>query len=209
MKRCKNSASPNILLAWDITVPLLTNRFMLADFARWMFLTYAAMALVACLIGFFVRNMKAFFGILQLFGLLCAGMTVLFVLIMLLFFRNRMELAFAIDEDGVNALVASRKAKAGNRLAILMGVLAGKPGAVGTGLLARAQENTRLEFSELRWVRFSPAAAVISLRDKWFMHVRLYCRPDNYAQAEELVEKGLARAQSKVKPLRDAGQPLP
>lgn len=193
------------LLAWDITVPLLTNRFMLTDFARWMLLTYAAMALIACLIGLFARDLKVFLGVIQLFGLICAGMTVLFVLIMLIFFRNRMELAFAIDEKGINALVASRKAKAGNRLAILLGILAGKPLAVGVGLTARAQERTRLEFSELRGVRFSPEPAVISLRDKWFKHVRLYCRPDNYSQAKTLVEKGLMRAKSKVKPVRDTG----
>ena len=56
-----------------------------------------------------------FFGVCQLFGLVCAGMTVLFVLIMLLFFRNRMGLAFVIDREGVNALVTSAKAKAGAR----------------------------------------------------------------------------------------------
>lgn len=205
MKRRAASTPIEPLLAWDITVPLLTNRFMLFDFARWMLLTYAAMALIACLIGLFARDMKVFIGILQLFGLICAGMTVLFVLIMLLFFGNRMELAFAIDADGINALVASRRAKAGNRLAILLGILAGKPGAVGAGMLARDQENKRLEFSELRRVRFSPGPAVISLRDKWFMHVRLYCLPDNYAKAEALVEKGLLRAKSKVKPVRDTG----
>lgn len=205
MKRRAASTPIEPLLAWDITVPLLTNRFMLFDFARWMLLTYAAMALIACLIGLFARDMKVFIGILQLFGLICAGMTVLFVLIMLLFFGNRMELAFAIDADGINALVASRRAKTGNRLAILLGILAGKPGAVGAGMLARDQENKRLEFSELRRVRFSPGPAVISLRDKWFMHVRLYCLPDNYAKAEALVEKGLLRAKSKVKPVRDTG----
>lgn len=192
------------LLAWDIAVPLLTNRFMLFDFIRWMLLTCAVMALAACLIGLFALSMKVFLGILKLFGLICIGMTVLFLLIMLFFFGNRMELAFAIDKSGISALVASRKAKAGNRLAILLGVLAGKPGAVGAGLLGRDQEHTRLEFSELRWVRFSPGAAVISLRDKWFRHVRLYCRPDDYSQAEALVAQGLERAKSKVKPIRDA-----
>jgi hypothetical protein len=205
MRRRDASSPIEPLLAWDITVPFLTNRFMLSDFARWMLLTYPAMALIACLIGLFAQNMRVFLGVLQLFGLICAGMTVLFVLIMLLYFRNRMELAFSFDEDGINALVASRKAKAGNRLAILLGVLAGKPAAVGAGMLARAQEHTRLEFSELRRVRFSPGPAVISLRDKWFKHVRLYCRPDNYAQAEALVEKGLLHAKSKVKPKRDIG----
>lgn len=32
MKRCKIHASLHILLAWDITVPLRTNRFMLTVF---------------------------------------------------------------------------------------------------------------------------------------------------------------------------------
>ena len=193
------------LLAWDISVPLLTNRFMLFDFMRWMLLTYGVMALVACLIGLIARDVEVFWGICQLLGLVCAGMTVLFILIMLFFFRNRMELAFAIDKDGINALVASRRAKTGNRLALLLGILAGKPGVAGAGLAARAQENTRLEFAELRRVRFSPGPAVISLRDKWFRHVRLYCRPENYSEAERLVERGLALAAPGIRPERDPG----
>ncbi|BAH74406.1 hypothetical protein [Solidesulfovibrio magneticus] len=205
MSRIVKSEVITPLLSWDITVPLLTNRFMLFDFARWMLLTYGVMMLVACLIGLFARDLGVLWGVCQLFGLVCAGITVLFVVIMLIVFRNRMELAFVIDKDGVNALVASRRAKAGNRLAMLLGLLAGKPGVAGAGLLARAQENTRLEFAELRRVRFSPGPAVISLRDKWFRHVRLYCRPDNYAEVEKLVERGLALAASKVRPVRDPG----
>lgn len=203
MSRVVKSEVITPLLAWDITVPLLTNRFMLFDFARWMLLTYGVMLLVACLIGLFTRDLGVLWNVCQLFGLVCSGMTLLFVLIMLIFFRNRMEFAFSVDKDGVNALVPSRRAKAGTRLAMLLGVLAGKPGVAGAGLLARAQENTRLEFAELRRVRFSPGPAVISLRDKWFRHVRLYCRPDNYAEVEELVERGLALAASKVRPERD------
>ena len=99
------------LLVWSITVHMLTNRFMLFDFLRWMVITYATMGLIACLIGLFSWSIDVFFGVCQLFGLVCAGMTVLFVLIMLLFFRNRMDLAFVIDREGVNALVTSAKAK--------------------------------------------------------------------------------------------------
>lgn len=191
------------LLVWSITVHMLTNRFMLFDFLRWMVITYATMGLIACLIGLFSWSIDVFFGVCQLFGLVCAGMTVLFVLIMLLFFRNRMDLAFVIDREGVNALVTSAKAKAGNRLAVLLGILSGKPGVLGAGLLARDQEHTRLEFRELRRVRFSSGHAVISLRDKWFRHVRLYCTPKNYPEAQRLVERGLQQKNAKAKVLYD------
>lgn len=131
MRRAVKSEVITPLLAWEITVPLLTNRFMLFDFARWMLWTYGVMALVACLIGLFSRDLGVLWGVCQLFGVVCAAMTMLFLLIMLIVFRNRMELAFAVDKDGVNALVASSKAKVGNRLAILLGLLAGKPGVAG------------------------------------------------------------------------------
>jgi len=193
----------NPLLSWNITVSLLTNRFILFDFMRWMLLTYSAMACIACLIGLFSWDIKILWGVFLLFGFVCAGMTVLFILIMLLLFRNRMELAFAIDKDGITALVASPTAKAGNRLAVLLGIVSGKSSVLGAGLLARDQECTRLAFGELRRVRFSPGPAVISLRDKWFRQVRLYCRPENYDEAKKLVENGLRQAKPQIKTIYD------
>jgi len=180
-------------LSWRISTPLLTNRFMFLDFLRWMGLTAAAMALIAGVIGLVIRDAQAFLGILALFGLICAGMSVLFVLIMLFYFGNRMDLAYRLDARGVNALVADRRGKAANRAAVVLGVLAGKPGAVGAGLLARAQENTRVDFADVRRARFSPRQRVISLRDRWWRSVRLYCTDKSYQEAERRVREGLGR----------------
>ncbi|MHC1788353.1 hypothetical protein [Solidesulfovibrio sp.] len=80
MGRQAVSGAVKPLLAWDITVPLLANSFVLLDFVRWMLLIYAAMALIAGLIGLFALDMKVFRDVLQLFARICAGMAVLFVL---------------------------------------------------------------------------------------------------------------------------------
>ncbi|GFK95901.1 hypothetical protein NNJEOMEG_03774 [Fundidesulfovibrio magnetotacticus] len=183
---------PHHLLNWSVSVPLLTNRFMFLDFLRWMGLTCLAMALIACLIGLFAGDAGVFLGVLQLFGAVCAGMTVLFVLVMFLFFGNRLELAFRLDERGAHALVASRRGRAANRAAVLLGALAGKPGVAGAGLLAQAQEHTFVDYSLVRRARFSPRQRVISLGTHWLRTVRLYCTPRSYPEAERLVRQGLA-----------------
>lgn len=184
---------PPPLLAWSMSVPLLTNRFMFLDFLRWMGLTCLAMGLIACLIGLFAGDAGVFLGVLGLFGAICAGMIVLFVLVMLLFFGNRLEMAFRLDPDAAHALVASRRGRAANRAAVILGTLAGKPGVVGAGLLAQAQEHTRVDYARVRRARFSPSQRVISLGDRWWRTVRLYCTPKAYPKAERLVREGLAR----------------
>jgi hypothetical protein len=186
-------------LTFETEVRLLTNRYMLYDFVRWMGLTYAAMGLVAGIIGLAVGDMDAFVGIVSLFAMICAGMTVLFVLIMLLYFGNRLKLAFRIDAAGVAAQVVSRRARAGNRLAVVLGTLAGNPGAVGAGLVARSQENIRIDFEDIRRVRYDAARGVISLRDKWFRHLRMYCPEGRYAEAARLVSDGLLRTARRAK----------
>ena len=180
-------------LVFETEVRLLTNRYMLYDFVRWMGLTYAAMGIIAGIIGLAVGDMDAFVGVVSLFAMICAGMTVLFILIMLLFFGNRLKMAFRIDAAGVAAQVVSRRARAGNRLAIVLGTLAGNPGATGAGLVARSQENIRFDFADIRRVRYDAARGVISLRDKWFRRLRIYCPQGRYAEAARLVADGLLR----------------
>jgi hypothetical protein len=58
--------------------------------------------------------------------------------------------------------------------------------------------------AEARTFTDVPATGLISLRDKWFRHLRLYCPPGRYHEAAALVAAGLSKTRGRVRVITDA-----
>jgi hypothetical protein len=114
--------------------------------------------------------------------------TLIFALIM----GNRLPMAFKVDAEGVNMKSVSSRVKNINRGAILVGLLARKPGVIGAGMAGRSQEETTIPWNELRKVDFYPAHRVIFLKGDIFSRIRLYCTPANYSAVEQCIRKQLS-----------------
>ena len=129
-------------LHWVISFPLLTSRFVLWDLLKVLVWTgilfYAAMG-VAIL---FAGSRRSFpwgdFALALGWGL--AGLGFVFAVAMLAVFGNRYMVRFLVDREGVGYESLSKRARTVNRAAIILGALAGSPGAMGAGLLASSQE---------------------------------------------------------------------
>jgi hypothetical protein len=100
---------------------------------------------------------------------------------------NRLPLAFRVDALGVNMQSASKRVTNINRTAMVLGVLAGKPGMVGAGAIGASQENTTIAWQDLRKVCFHPVQQVIFLKGGIFSRIRVYCTPQNYPSVERLI----------------------
>ncbi len=111
--------------------------------------------------------------------------TLIFVLIM----GNRVPMAFKIDAEGVHMTSNSKRIKNINRGVILLGLLAGKPGAVGAGMIGQSQEDATILWGELRKVHFYPTQRVIFLKGGIFSRIRIYCTTENYPTAELMIQK--------------------
>ncbi|MDP2044940.1 MAG: hypothetical protein Q8L00_01885 [Deltaproteobacteria bacterium] len=179
-------------ISWDFNTPLLTNQFIVYDLLKvWGFSTLFLGLLMAG-IAAYDRNWRTFADMAPVVGAVSAGLLVLLILVMLVFFGNRFPMGFRLDPQGAMVVSRSRRGRWGNRLAVILGALAGKPGVAGAGLLGMAQETVGVVWDDVRRVNIHAPARVISLMDSWHVVFRLYCTPQNYAVVLNAVQKWAA-----------------
>jgi len=188
-----NSAQPkHYPIEWECNVALLTNPYMLSAVAK-AFLggSLACAALIAVPLGV-GGEWSSIARIALLFALTGAGLFVLALLVMALFFRNSIRTAFRVDDTGVQLRQVDRAARFGNRAALVLGVLAGRPGVAGSGALAVGEEEQALAWTGRFAASFEPGTRTITFRNGWRVLMRIYCLPENYAAVAALVAERMA-----------------
>ncbi len=213
MKKAR-SAPPAETFQWDMEVPLLTNPFILYDFAKLLFFSFLIMYVLLVVMTVILDQrikLDMLAGYAKLGGVVMLGLGVIMILVMLVFFWNRFPMRFTLSRRGGLVESMSRRGKIGNRLAVILGALARNPGVAGAGLLGMAQESVSLEWSELHRVKVHPARRVISLMNSWRVVFRLYCTPENFAPVLAAVESWAEKGKkSRQRVARRAGpSPLP
>lgn len=101
------------------------------------------------------------------------------------------EASFGIEPQGVwmETRPGTRKVnKIINSLLFFLALFSGRPGGMGTAILAEAGQSASFEWTEIYRVAVNPRRHMIILRNNWRSLVRLYCTPDNYAAVLQLVE---------------------
>lgn len=184
-----DDGTPDDALEWEYRVPLLTSRFMLADFARVIALSLLGMAGAVALIGWVAEGEPVLLP-WHVFALTGGIMSALFVLASLLL-GNRIDMTFRVGPDGVRYATGSR-ARGWNRAAVLAGLLAGSPSTAGAGMLASSTEQGGWAWAELHRAVEHPAERVISLRNSWRTVLRLHCTRDGYEAVRAAVADGIA-----------------
>jgi len=176
-------------MAWQIEMPLLTSRFFLYDFAKVILISGGIFYLILLPIFLHSPGEKHIGQMTAVIALIMGGIAFLFVLISLVFFGNHWPMAFAVSTEGVGWRSLSRRGSQANRVAIVVGVLSGKPGMAGAGLLAASNERGWLPWQQVRRVKAYPAQRAISIMNSWRVVVRLYCTPENYGAVLAYVEQ--------------------
>ena len=190
----------NGVYTWEMSVPLLTSKFFLADFAKLMAIAGGGLGLILVCIVIFSGDYDAIPGILLLSAVCTGGVALIFVFVVLAVFRNRVRLAYRVDSKGATTRMLDRRAKTGAKLAMILGAMAGKPGVAGSGLLASADEVRRVEYENVTRVNYHPKDRVIFLRPPYcFRPQRLFCPPDAYEEIAAVVARGVERGRKKQK----------
>jgi hypothetical protein len=182
--------SETLLIRWQMDVPLLTNRFILYDLAKLTIISALIMFVLVEGMILVLEGLKwdVFVNMALMAGFACLGLAVLMVLVMLLFFWNRFPMGFALSEEGAAVTSQSRRGQVANRLAVIIGALAGKPGVAGAGMLGMAQEEVGIGWPEVERLNIHPGPRVISLMNSWRVVLRLYCTPENFPAVRQQVE---------------------
>jgi len=172
---------------WTRDVALLTNRFILYDSVKLLGWSFLAMATLLSIVMTATGELEAVPQIVAMSALATGVLGVLFLLVMALVFMNRFRMTMRVAESGASVDSASRVGKAGNRIAIVAGLLSGRPGLAGAGMLGKAQEHSSIRWDEVYRVHEHPQQRVLSLMNSWRVVIRLYCEDGNYAAVRDFV----------------------
>jgi hypothetical protein len=145
------------------------------------------MALLLTLISAATGDFEQIPFMLLISSLAATGLGLLLVLIALVVFGNRIRVRFRLDNEGARLETIDRRSRAASRGAILFGLLAGSPGAVGAGALASAREDTFFRWGDLTGAAYAPRQQMIILRNSWRAVGMLVCLPENYELVTEHV----------------------
>jgi hypothetical protein len=161
--------------------------------------TFAVFALSVLISGSLVGLMLAAQGewdtILPVFGVLGAIGGALFgvgLLAMVLVFRGDMRFRFTVSDEHVASELIDTTARRVNRLTIVAGLLAGRPGAVGTGLIATSGEVATLGWDGGFRATYDPKRRTIALRNGWRRLLVVHCTEQNYQAVSAFVGARIA-----------------
>lgn len=176
-------------LHWDAVFSLATNRFVIYDMLKVIGLTWAIMLLIFGMIFGVSDGPESLLPFLAILSIIMVGFLLLSMAIMLVFFGNRYPSRFTLSPRGAVMENLSGRARGANTAAMALGLLAGKPGLAGAGMLAKSQERVAISWKDVRRVREHPDQRVLSLMNGWRVVIRLYCSPENYDAAREFVRR--------------------
>jgi hypothetical protein len=190
-------------LNWERDVPILTNWLVLSGVIK-------VFALAGGLLCGLLAFMFAIQGEARLIGpmasfiaLIDGGLLVVGTLVAALIYGNRLRYRFSVDEAAALCERIDQRATTIGRLTILLGVLLGKPGAVGTGLISETTTLTSAAWPSIVRIAEHPGSLAIALHNSWRTVLILFCTPENYQAVLDRVKAARqARApRQRVNPL--------
>lgn len=179
-------------IKWTSDVPLMTNYYMVMDVLFVILFGGTGLGVLM----FLVMGGSEILAILEIITVAVGILIVLAFATMGILMLNNVEISFTLDEIGVQA-VLGKKENWVNKVALFFGILARKPGLMGTSILAMSEEQTFVEWSDIQNVVMDDRKRVVSLSSGVRLLVRLYCTPGTYDDAVKMVEDMLPDAELK------------
>jgi len=184
-------------ISWDISIPLINNPFIFRASIQVCLITWIVAMFLFGFLFVATGEFDVLLPVLTIMTMIIIGLWVSMLLVMIIFFGNRMPMHFTINKSGVTCAITSERSKAANRLLIVLGILARKPGAVGTGVIAFSQESQTFEWERVYAVKYDEKRKVITLRNRWRSLMMIFCPPENYGDVAEIIkEKILQRPEN-------------
>ncbi len=172
--------SEQLHLEWEARIRVLTNSHVWKPILL-------AFGIPSVLLGIFFAFISGKAEYALLVPLVALGVLLtLFVLIALVIdVFGGFKCHFFLTTLGVRS-VSGRGARAASQAAILMGIFAGKPGAVGAGMLAESEQNVFIPWKAVTKIKVK--GRYIHIKREWgFKPIGLYCTADNAKQAIEIL----------------------
>ncbi len=187
-------------LTWEIKFNLLTNPNIVKAWLKAMGATY--ILCIGILIPVFAGTGEwdAIPVMLLIFLVVCAGLTLLGFIIMLLVMGNASRARFSLSQAGVAYTSMDKKAGTLARIAVAAGGFFGSPGVAGAGLLSISGEEISLPWAAVYEALFDDKNNTIRLRNSYRDLLHLYCGNDNFDEVQRFVQNHLEKKET-IEPL--------
>lgn len=178
----------NTLLTWDVRFPLLTNPHIVTAWIKAMGITYIFCMLILGTLLIATGEMESLPVLALVFLGVVSGIILCGFLILLVVFGNRSHAEFGLSEKGIFYRSLDTRARAISRMAVLAGGLLGSPTAAGAGMLSISKERIQLKWEAVFEARYDKKHHTICLRNQYRDLLHLYCTPEVYDAAREMVK---------------------
>lgn len=138
-------------------------------------------------VGAYVWEAKA----LMIPAAILLGLTLVAYFILACIYGWKYCVLFEMNEEGIKHIQMEKqykKAEALGWLTVMLGVAAGSPGTVGTGLLSATKNMQESEFSKVRKMKVLKIFRTIKL-DSLFNHNQIYVEAEDFDFVREFIEK--------------------
>ncbi|NLT58417.1 MAG: hypothetical protein GXX99_05590, partial [Clostridiales bacterium] len=165
---------------WEISVPIFKNTVILKQLCIGIGIPFGLVALVIGLTS--GRSIYTLYALGWIAALLV--FTWLFAMAAC---RGKYEVEFLLDSRGALCRTQAKQAtknRVMGTLAVVLGLLSGKPAAAGTGMLAQSRQEAFIRWSCVTKVQYRPKSRTILLRGGWTENIALFCGDENYEQVE-------------------------
>jgi len=185
-------------LEWDFDIPFF-NRFWALDILK--AVGIASLVIVIILLwSVYSSPSIGSYDQSWMYALGLVGLVVFLVIIVLLVvYRSRYEVHYRIDSRGASWTTRKRTRKKStiiNGLLFFLGLLSGKPGAVGAAILGEAQQTWSMQWKDVREVKVYPKHHAVMLKSSW-RKMLIYCTPENYETVVKMCNSLHRQAKSK------------
>jgi len=179
-------------LVWDMEIPLLANREILGGVLKTFLIALLIMSGLMTVIFASQGEWHDIAPMLRMLALVTGGLLGMAALIMVLVFRNRLRVRYTIGPEGICFEQTDTTVRRTNRLVFWLGILTGRPQAIGTGLIAQSQETMTMTWGGAFTAAYDPHRFVITLKNRWRNLLVVHCTPQNYASVATLISRELA-----------------
>ena len=197
--KAKQPVKVNETLTWIADVPLITNPVVMRAMILVLIISYLMITSIFSIVLYaddHLDRLPTFMlAMLSAFGIV----TVLLILVMLVFFANRMRVRYFIDDEGMTSVVIDRRAKIASSLAIVAGTASTNPALAGAGLATAGSRGEYTKWVRVSEARYYPDRHHIGLvAAGWWPVGSIYCTKESYPVVEKRVREIFATRKNKT-----------
>lgn len=184
-----NDVNKTNFMQWDAN---FTPRYIFYSSMRVLFLSVLIMLLIVevifqidgdSFIGILVKSIgRGDSGLLFAAGFIGLWLFISFAVCWLLFSKGY-EASFRVDNKGIAFATRPERRqinKTINRALFWVSLFSGKPGGMGTALLAESSQSGGFEWTDIHNFTACPDQYAVDIKNKWRTLLRVQCTPENY-----------------------------